>query len=77
MERLQQELPRRGFEPLTPADSAGPITVFAYKGAAERFGTALRDAGIQISTYENRIRISPSVYNDMEDVEKLLRILAA
>lgn len=77
MEQLQQELPKRGFEPLTPANSSGPIAAFAYKGAAARFGKALRDAGIQISTYENRIRISPSVYNDMEDIEKLLRILAA
>lgn len=74
---LFQELPKRGFQPLTPADSAGPALVFARKGAAASFAKPLRDAKIQISVYENRIRISPSVYNDMEDVEKLLRVLSA
>jgi len=77
LDRLWQELPKHGFSPLTPADSTGPILVFSYKGAAARFGKALRDARIQISVYENRIRISPSVYNDLDDIEKLLRVLSA
>lgn len=77
LDRLRQELPKRGFSPLTPPDSSGPILVFSYKGAAARFGKALRDARIQISVYENRIRISPSVYNDLDDIEKLLRVLSA
>ncbi|HLX00250.1 MAG TPA: aminotransferase class V-fold PLP-dependent enzyme [Candidatus Acidoferrales bacterium] len=77
IDHLRQELPKRGFEPLTPAESAGPMQVFSYRGAAARFGKTLRDANIQISTYANRIRISPSVYNDMEDIEKLLRVLSA
>lgn len=75
IDRLREVLPKRGFEPLTPPESAGPIMVFAYRDAAARFGKALRDAKIQISTYANRIRVSPSVYNDMDDVEKLLRVL--
>jgi selenocysteine lyase/cysteine desulfurase len=74
--RLREELPKRGFAPLTPADSAGPILVFSYKGAAARYRKALHDANIQISTYENRIRISPSIFNSMEDIEKLLGVLA-
>jgi selenocysteine lyase/cysteine desulfurase len=77
LERLLQELPKRGFTPLTPAESVGPILVFSYKGASARFAGELRRANIQISTYENRIRISPSVYNDMEDIDKLLRVLTA
>jgi selenocysteine lyase/cysteine desulfurase len=77
LDRLRQELPKRGFGLLTPADSSGPIVVFSYRGALGRFGQALRDARIRISVYENRIRISPSVYNDPEDIEKLLRVLLA
>ena len=77
MHHLRQELPKRGFEPLTPADSAGPILVFSYKSAAGRFGKALRDAQVQISSYENRIRISPSIYNDLEDTERLIHALSS
>jgi selenocysteine lyase/cysteine desulfurase len=77
LDRLRQELPKRGFNLLTPPDSTGPILVFACKGARARFGKALRDARVRISTYENRIRISPSVYNDLEDIERLLRVLSA
>lgn len=76
IDHLREELPKRGFAPLTPPESTGPILVFSYKGAAARFGKALRDASIQISTYENRIRISPSIYNSIEDIETLLRVLS-
>ena len=76
IEHLLRELPKRGFTPLTPAEPIGPLAVFSYKGAAARFGSALRAAKIQVSTYENRIRISPSVFNDMEDIERLVHVLS-
>jgi selenocysteine lyase/cysteine desulfurase len=50
--------------------------VFSYKGAAARFGKALRDKNIHVSIYENRLRISPSVYNDMEDIQRLVSVLS-
>ena len=73
---LRKELPKHGFTPLTPPGSAGPVLAFGYKGAA-RFAKPLRDANIQISIYQNRVRISPSVYNGMEDVDQLVRVLSA
>ncbi len=76
LDRLQAELPKLGFEPLTP-DRGGPIVSYAFRDAAKRFGSALAAAKIKISVYENMIRISPSVYNDMEDIERLLRVLRA
>jgi selenocysteine lyase/cysteine desulfurase len=76
IERLQTELPKHGFLPMTPRESIGPVVVFAYRNAARRFDAALRAANITISTYENRVRISPSIYNDMEDIEKLLGVLS-
>jgi selenocysteine lyase/cysteine desulfurase len=76
LERLRRELPKLGFLPLTPEDSKGPIVSFALKGAEERLKPGLEKAKVQISLYENRIRISPSVYNDMDDVERLIRALS-
>jgi selenocysteine lyase/cysteine desulfurase len=35
----------------------------------------LKAANIKITVGSNRIRISLSVYNDMGDIEKLLRVL--
>lgn len=75
IDRLQDELPRHGFLPLTPRDSPGPIVSFAYRGSAQRFDQKLAAAKVKISTYENRIRLSPSVYNNMEDVNRVVSLL--
>lgn len=74
--RLQEEMPKLGFMPLTPNETTGPIVAFAYKDAAKRLDPILKAEHITISTYDNRIRISPSVYNDMADVERLLKAVA-
>ena len=71
MDRLQLELPRLGFAPLTP-DARGPIVAFAAKDLAAKYGPLLDQAKIKVTLSENIMRISPSVYNDMEDIERLL-----
>jgi selenocysteine lyase/cysteine desulfurase len=74
--RLQDELPKKGFQPLTPKETTGPIVAFSHRDAAKKFDSLLKAERIKISTYDNRIRISPSVYNDMEDVERLIKALS-
>jgi len=77
IERLQQELPSRGFLPLTPRDSRSPIVAFAHRDARRRWLARLRAERIHVSLYPHRIRIATSVYNTMEDVEQLLEALEA
>jgi selenocysteine lyase/cysteine desulfurase len=77
LERLRSELESLGLQALTPADGAAPFVVFDCEGAAERFGPALMAARIKVQLYRNRIRISPSVYNDMGDIDRLLRVMAS
>ena len=77
MARLQAELPKLGFQPLTPADTDTPAIAFAYAGAAAKLGPALTAARIRIQPSRNRVRISPSVYNDMGDIDRLLQVLKA
>jgi selenocysteine lyase/cysteine desulfurase len=72
VDRLQSELPKLGFLPLTPSPTPGPTVAFASKGAAAKFNPILAKANIKITVAENHIRVSPSVYNDMEDIERLL-----
>jgi selenocysteine lyase/cysteine desulfurase len=77
IERLQATLPPAGFIPLTPKGSRSPIVAFACRGADRRFGEHLRAERIEISLYDNRIRISPSIYNTSEDVDRLIQLLVA
>ena len=76
LKRLQEKLPPLGYLPLTPEDSDSPIISFSYRDASTRLAPGLKDAGINIQLYENRIRISPSVYNSADDIEKLIDVLS-
>jgi selenocysteine lyase/cysteine desulfurase len=69
--RLQAELPARGWVPQTPAESTSPIVTFALRDTAA-VAARLAAARVQVRVAPTWIRISPSVYNDMADVERLL-----
>jgi selenocysteine lyase/cysteine desulfurase len=77
LNHLQSELPKHGFAPLTPRDAQGPYVVFSYEGARERFQKRLEEARIYVTLAKNKIRISPSVYNDHQDIDRLLSVLSA
>lgn len=74
LRRLQQELPRYGFTPQTPAGSTSPIVTFAMRDttAVARKWEAAR---VSVRVAPHWVRIAPSVYNDMADVERLLEAL--
>ena len=76
IDRLQSALPELGYAQMTPGNSKSPIVSFAFKDAAKVLKPRLDAAGINIQLYENRLRISPSFYNDMDDVEKLIKVLS-
>jgi selenocysteine lyase/cysteine desulfurase len=77
LRRLQEELPKHGFIPLTPPEFQGSFVVFAQEGMGPQFHRALQDAKIYVTLHKNLIRISPSVHNDMGDIESLVKILVA
>ena len=72
---LQQEMPRLGFAPLTPPESTSALVTFAVKDY-EAVQQRLQKAGVNARVSERYIRISPSVFNDMNDIDKLLEALA-
>jgi len=74
LRRLQTELPRLGFQSLTPPGSTSPIVAFAKENTAD-LAVRLKRAKIDIAVYPHRIRISPSVYNDLADVDRLLEAI--
>jgi len=75
IERLQEELPKMGFLPMTPKGAVSPIVSFAYDNADKILKPKLDKAGVNIQCYPHRVRISPSFYNDMNDMETLIKAL--
>ena len=75
LDRLHEKLPSLGFEALTQPAFRGPIAAFA-KVDARRHLERLQAENVRISVYEHRIRVSPSVYNTMDDIEHLIETLS-
>jgi selenocysteine lyase/cysteine desulfurase len=75
IDRLQKELPRMGFKPQTPLSNTSPIVTFAHRDAAN-INRKLQAARVNVRVAEYWMRIAPSVYNDMHDIDRLLEALA-
>lgn len=74
IEALQTTLRERGFRPYTPQGSKSPIVSFINKNS-ESLNDRLAQANVSISTYSDRFRISPSFYNDMNDIDRVIDVL--
>ena len=72
--RLRAEMPRLGFEPVTPPGTRSALITFTFRTRAPVV-EKLRKANIDARVGQNFIRRSPSVYNDMVDVERVLAAL--
>ncbi|WP_349313450.1 aminotransferase class V-fold PLP-dependent enzyme [Brevundimonas subvibrioides] len=74
---VQSELRRRGYEPLTPLDSRTALVAFALKDARPKLADRLAAAQVRITVSQHRFRVSLAVFNDMNDVDRLLEALPA
>jgi selenocysteine lyase/cysteine desulfurase len=77
LQRLREALPPKTFVPLTPPGTRGPILAFAVQNAEARFSARLRVERIRVSLYRHRIRVSPSIYNSPDDVDRLIAALTS
>lgn len=75
LERLRREMPRLGFAPATPPESKSALITFVVKDARP-VRDRLVKARINVRLGPHFIRLSPSVYNDMQDVERVLDALS-
>lgn len=74
-DRLKSELPRLGYALATPADARTPIVTCVLSGARDKLKARLDAAKVRIMVTTNRFRITPSVFNDMSDIDRLLAAL--
>jgi selenocysteine lyase/cysteine desulfurase len=75
-DRLQKELPAMGYSPVTPKANETPIVAFQLKDVAAT-QKRLRDAAIAATIIENekRLRLSVSVFNNDDDIDKVVSAL--
>ena len=75
-DRLAKEMPRLGYSSITPAGNESPIIVFQARNPKETM-VKLKNAKIHVAMrFGNKMRISPSVFNNMADIDRLLEVLS-
>lgn len=75
LRKLHAEMPRLGLRPVTPPETTSPLISFVFdsgKGVAEK----LTRRKINARVGANYLRLSPSVFNDLGDVDRVLEALA-
>jgi selenocysteine lyase/cysteine desulfurase len=75
-DRLQSELPGLGYKPLTPPGTETPILAFELKDAAatQKALQAAKVTGTIVGN-ESRLRLSVSVFNNHEDIDRVVAVL--
>jgi selenocysteine lyase/cysteine desulfurase len=78
IDRLQTELPPLGYAPLTPRATETPIVAFALTSTAA-VQKALQAAKLTATIVgnEDRLRLSVSVFNTHDDIDRAVHVLAA
>ena len=76
IERLQNELPPLGYAALTPRGTETPTVAFALKDSAAT-AKALQAGKVAatIIANENRLRLSVSVFNNHDDIDRVVEVL--
>jgi len=68
----------RGWQIASPwkADErSGLLSFFSATAKAEQLEPRLRDAGVDVAVRDGNLRISPSYFNDQQDIDRLLEAL--
>ena len=75
-DRLQKELPPLGYAPLTPQGTETPTLAFALKdgAATSKMLQASKVVGTVVGN-ENRLRLSVSVFNTHDDIDRAVAVL--
>ncbi|MBI1365146.1 MAG: aminotransferase class V-fold PLP-dependent enzyme [Alphaproteobacteria bacterium] len=73
--RLKEELPQRGYKVTTPPETRTPIVNCPLEDARTKLAPIMKKAKIRITLSRNRFRITPSVFNDMSDIDRLMAAL--
>ena len=73
--RLQKEMPRLGYPSATPIETRSAIVSFVVK-EPQALPARLEKANIDVKIDQHLLRVSPSVYNNQGDIDRLLNALS-
>jgi selenocysteine lyase/cysteine desulfurase len=77
IDRLQTELPKKGYRPVTPAGTETPIAAFEVNDvAAVQKKLQAGNVSATVIGDEKRLRLSVSVFNTDEDVDRVVAALS-
>ncbi len=74
-DKLIAELPKLGYPCITPPGSPTPIAAFLVD-TPEETGAKLKAAGVVAKIKWKQMRVSPTVFNTMDDIDQLLDALS-
>ena len=69
-------MPRLGFTAITPPGTTSAIAAFTAPGAETRFAARLQQANVSVTLSGERLRVSPSLFNDLHDIDTLIAALS-
>jgi selenocysteine lyase/cysteine desulfurase len=72
---LKKELPKRGYPLMTPEGTRTPLVTCVLKDARAKLAEPMKAAKVRLTVSANRFRLTPSVQNDMADIERFLSAL--
>lgn len=75
VQALKEELPKRGYQLMTPPEAKSPIVAVAMENARDHLAEPMKAARIRLTIAANRFRLTPSVQNDLSDIDRFLSIL--
>jgi len=75
LKKLREEMPHLGFQPLTPPESTSALISFVVRNPDE-LQKRLAKAQVNVRVSDRYVRISPSVFSDLSDIDRLLEALA-
>ncbi len=77
IKKLQDEMPRLGFTAVTPREGTASLVTFAKRDVGSSdIPRRLEAAKVNVRIAQHWMRVSPSVYNDMGDIDRLLAALS-
>lgn len=76
-EHLHERLDPERWELRTPGESWSPLRVVSHADPAlnPRAVEALREAGVRVALREGNVRVTPHLYNTVEEVDRLVEVL--
>jgi len=72
--QLYSGLDKQGYKLFTPPGNRSSIVTFYFKRSADDFRAAFRNAKIDVTVRGSQVRVSPALFNNADEIERLLEI---